>query len=105
MLCPKCKGDLSDDMNFCPFCGYPIKGIVREEFSVSSDNLIKKVKQLIHEGNVTKIIVKSEDGRTFLEIPVTVGIIGALLAPQMAALGVIAALVTKCKITVERAGG
>jgi len=74
----------------------------REEFSVSAEDLIKKIKELIHEGNVTRIIVKNEEGKTLLEIPATVGVIGAILAPWMAALGVIAALATRCTIVVER---
>jgi hypothetical protein len=75
---------------------------VREEFSVSAEGLIAKVKELIREGNITRIIVKNEEGKTLLEIPATVGVLGAILAPWMAALGVIAALATKCTIVVER---
>ena len=73
-----------------------------EEFPVSADNLISRVKELIREGNVTRIIVKNEKGETLIEIPMTVGVIGALLAPYLAALGTIAALVTRCTIAVER---
>ena len=76
--------------------------MVEEEFSVSADNLIEKVKELLHEGNVTRIIVKDEKGKVLLEIPVTVGIIGVVLAPWLAALGVIAALATSCTVVVER---
>jgi len=75
---------------------------VMEEFSVSAEDLIKRVKELIHEGNITRIIVKNEEGKTLLEIPATVGVIGAILAPWMAALGVVAALATRCTIVVER---
>lgn len=75
---------------------------VKEEFSVSADNLIQRVKELIHEGNVTRIIVKDEKGKILLEMPATVGVIGAILVPWMAALGAIVALVTKCTIVVER---
>ena len=64
--------------------------------------MIEKVKELLHEGNVTRIIVKNEAGKTLLEIPATVGVIGVLLAPWLAALGTIAALAAKCKIVVER---
>ena len=71
-------------------------------FTVSSDDLIEKVKQLLHEGNVTRIILKDEEGKVMLEIPATVGIIGVLLAPWLAAVGAIAALATNCKIVVER---
>ena len=76
--------------------------MTREEFTVSSDDLIEKVKKLLHESNVTRIIVKDEKGKTMLEIPATVGIIGVLLAPWLAALGAIAALATNCRIVVER---
>jgi len=93
---------LIEDDKFCYSCGASVTKIVKEEFSVSSDNLIEKVKELLHEGNVTRIIVKDEKGAVLLEIPATVGVIGVVLAPWLAALGVIAALVINCKIVVER---
>ena len=83
-------------------CGASVKKVVTEEFYVSADNLIEKVKKILHEGNVTRVIVKDEKGTVMLEIPATVGIIGAVIAPWLAALGVIAALATNCKIVVER---
>ena len=73
-----------------------------EEFSVNSDDLVKKVKDLLHEGNVRKIIVRDEEGKLLLELPVTAGLIGAVLAPWLAAAGAIAALVTRCTVTVQR---
>lgn len=76
--------------------------MVREEFSVSADNLIERVKELVHEGNITRIIVKDEAGKVLLEIPATVGVVGVVLAPWLAALGVIAALVTNCRVVVKR---
>lgn len=76
--------------------------MAREEFSVSADNLIERVKELLHEGNITRIIVKDEAGKVLLEIPATVGVVGVVLAPWLAALGVIAALVTNCRVVVER---
>lgn len=76
--------------------------MTREEFTVSSDNLIERVKQLLHEGNVTRIIVKDDKGNVMLEIPATAGVIGIIIAPWLAALGVIAALATNCRIVVER---
>ena len=76
--------------------------MVREEFSVSADNLIERVKELLHEGNITRIIVKDEAGKVLLEIPATLGVVGVVLAPWLAALGVIAALVTNCRVVVER---
>ena len=102
MFCKTCGKEVADDMNYCPNCGASTKKISKEVYSVSSDDLVGKVKELIHEGNITKIIVKNEKDETLLEIPVTVGLIGAILAPWMAALGVITALVTRCKIVVER---
>lgn len=73
-----------------------------EEFQVSADDLVHRVKDLIHEGNIRRILVRNEKGDTLLEIPVTVGVIGALFAPYLAALGAIAALATRCTIAVER---
>jgi hypothetical protein len=93
---------LKDEDKFCSVCGAAVTKITREEFSVSSDDLIERVKQLLHEGNVTRVIIKDEKGKTMLEIPATVGVIGIFLAPWLAALGVIAALVTNCRIVVER---
>ena len=100
--CSKCGTKVKDEDKFCTVCGTPVTKVVREEFTVSSNDLIEKVKQLLHEGNITRIIVKDEKGKTWLEIPATVGLIGALLAPWLAALGAIAALATKCSIIVER---
>jgi len=93
---------LKEDDKFCSACGAPVVKTVKEEFSVAADNLIEKVKELLHEGNVTRIIVKDEMGKVLLEIPATVGVIGVVLAPWLAALGVIAALATNCTIVVER---
>jgi CBS domain-containing protein len=83
-------------------CGAKVSRVTREEFTVSGDDLIERVRQLLHEGNVTRVIVKDAKGRVLLEIPATIGVIGVVLAPWLAALGVIAALVTNCKIVVER---
>ena len=87
---------------FCTVCGAKVTKVAQEEFTVSSDDLIQRVKELLHEGNVTRIIVKDVNGKVLLEIPATVGVIGAVIAPWLAALGVIAALATKCRIVVER---
>jgi hypothetical protein len=72
-----------------------------ETIKVDGNNLIEQVKKLIHEGNVRRIIIKHED-HTLIEIPLTVGVVVAVLAPVMAAVGAIAALVTHCTIIVER---
>ena len=74
----------------------------REQFNVRGKNLSERVREVIHEGNVSRIIVKHPDGHTIIEIPVTVGVIGALLAPAVAALGAIGALVAHCTIEVVR---
>ena len=74
----------------------------KEEFKLRSEEVIEKIRELIREGNVSRIIVKDEDGKTYLEIPVTFGVIGALLAPWLAAIGAIAAMVGHLKIEVIR---
>jgi hypothetical protein len=100
--CTKCGAKLKADEQFCYSCGAQASKVTREEFSVSADDLGKKVKELLHEGNVTRIIIKDEQGKVLLEIPATVGVIGVVFAPMLAALGVIAALATNCRIVVER---
>ena len=100
--CVKCGAELPGDARFCPSCGATVKKVVKEEFSISADNLVSKVKELIREGNVTRIIIRDEKGKTLLEIPATVGVVGAILAPWLAALGAIAALATRCTLAVER---
>ena len=74
----------------------------QEEFKVSGEELLKKVKQLIAEGNVRRIIIQNKEGKTIVEIPLTLGVVGAVLAPPLAAVGAIAALVTECTVIVER---
>lgn len=100
--CEKCGAELPKGAKFCPSCGASISKIVKEEYSVSSEDLIKKVKELIHEGNVTRIIVRDETGKLLLEIPAWAGVVGAVLAPWLAALGAIGALAAKCTIAIER---
>jgi hypothetical protein len=73
-----------------------------EEFSVNGEEILAKIKQLLHEGNIRRIIIRDKQGRTFLEIPLTVGVAGALLAPTLAAVGAVAALVTEANIVVEK---
>ncbi len=74
----------------------------KEEFTVNGEELVQKVKDLIKEGNVRKITVKHKDGNTIAEFPLTLGVIGVVLAAPLAALGAIAALVSECTIAVER---
>ena len=100
--CSKCGAKLRENDRFCSSCGTQVVKVKREEFSVSSDNLIEKVKDLLHEGNVTRIIVKDDKGKVLLEIPATVGLVGVIIAPWLAGLGVIAALATNCTMVVER---
>jgi Domain of unknown function (DUF4342) len=76
----------------------------REYFRVSGDELLSKVKEIIKEGNATRIIIKNDDDETIMEFPVTVGAIGVVLAPVFAALGAVAALAMKCTIIVEKRG-
>lgn len=74
----------------------------QEEFKVNGEELMSKVKQLVHEGNVRRIIIKDKEGKTLVELPLTVGVVGVVLAPFFAAVGAIAALVTECTIVVVR---
>ena len=78
------------------------KATTNETFQVKGEELIKKVKELIKEGNVRKITILDKDGNTVLSIPMTVGVVGAVLAPMLAAVGAVAALITDCTIKVER---
>jgi hypothetical protein len=73
-----------------------------EEFKVDGEKLLAKIKELIHEGNIRKVIIKDKDGKTMMEIPMTLGVVGALIAPQLAAIGAIAALLTEATIVVEK---
>jgi len=73
-----------------------------EEFKVKGEDLLGKVKQLVEEGNVRRIIIKDKDGKTLVELPLTIGVVGIVLAPMLAAVGALAALVTECTIIVER---
>jgi repressor of nif and glnA expression len=74
----------------------------QEEFKVSGDKIIKKVKEIIKEGNARKIIIKNEKEESILEIPLTVGAVGVLIAPLLAAVGALAALVSHCTIVVVK---
>ena len=76
--------------------------VTTETYEVSGDTLVSKVKELVHEGNVRRITIKNEEGKTLVEFPLTLGVVGALFLPSLAALGAIAALVTDCTIVVEK---
>ncbi len=73
-----------------------------EEVTIRGDELVATVKALVHEGNIRRITVRNREGRTLLEIPLTLGVVGALLLPTLAALGALAALVGECTLVVER---
>jgi len=80
----------------------PDKGSRTEEFRVEGEKLIGKIKEVIHEGNIRRIIIKDKEGKTILEIPMTFGVVGALIAPQLAAIGAIAALLAEATVVVEK---
>ena len=73
-----------------------------ESFKVAAEQLVDAVKKLLHEGNVRRIVIKQE-GKTVAEFPLTVGVVGAVVAPVLAAVGALAAVLTDCTIEVERA--
>jgi hypothetical protein len=74
----------------------------REEFKIDGDAVIATIKELVHEGNVRRITIKNEQGQTLIEIPLTVGVVGAILLPVWAAIGAIAALAANLIIVVEK---
>ncbi len=80
-------------------------GYRTEEFKVSGEELLRKIKELVHEGNIRRIVIKNKDGGTFMEIPLSVGVVGVLLAPTLAAVGAIAALVSEATLVVEKSEG
>jgi hypothetical protein len=73
-----------------------------EEFNVNGEELLARIKKMIHEGNIRRIIIKDKEGKTVMEIPLTIGVVGVLLAPTLAALGAVAALVTEATVVVEK---
>jgi hypothetical protein len=73
-----------------------------EEFQFSGDTLLAKIKEILREGNIRRVIIKNEEGRVLVDIPLTVGVVGTLLAPQLAAIGAIAALVIRGSIVIEK---
>lgn len=103
--CSECGIDLPAQAKFCLNCGAPV-GMKKDVYHVSAEGLVGKVKEIIRDANVKRIVVKDEKGKVLLSIPVTWGAAGAVvtlaLAPWLAALGVIAGIVTKCTIEVER---
>jgi hypothetical protein len=104
VLCDTCQGLR------CRCCGVlqdwsdswsPVVGF-KETFQINGENLLQKIKEIIAEGNVSKISISDKHGKEIMSFPVTVGAIGLILAPVFAAIGAVAALLTECTITVER---
>ena len=77
------------------------ENVRREEFKVNGEALVDKIKELVHEGNIRRIIIKDKDDKVLIDIPLTFGVLGVLVAPQLAAIGAIAALVGNATIVVE----
>jgi len=80
----------------------PDEKVRTEEFQVKGEEIVSKIKEMLHEGNVRRVIIKNEEGRTLIDIPLTIGVVGVLVAPQLAAIGAIAALLTHGTIVVEK---
>jgi DNA-binding Lrp family transcriptional regulator len=78
------------------------ENIKKEEFKVSGEEVVKKVKELVKKGNIRRIIIKNEEGKSLIEVPLTIGVVGTLLLPALAAIGAVAAVVSNCTILVER---
>jgi len=74
----------------------------REEFRLDGSKVVEKIKELVHEGNIRRIILKNEEGKTLIEIPLTLGVVGAAFLPVLAAVGAIAALAASMTIVVEK---
>jgi len=74
----------------------------KESFSINGEELLNKVKELVKEGNIRKISIHDKEGKELLSFPLTIGVVGVLFAPVLAAVGALAALIGECKLTVER---
>lgn len=79
--------------------------VTTEEVNVSGEAVVGKVKELLREGNIRRIMIRNDEGKTLLEIPLTIGVVGALLVPQLAALGAVGALIANLNIRIEREHG
>jgi CBS domain-containing protein len=76
--------------------------VTTEEYQVDGDTLVHKIKELVAEGNVRRLVIKNEEGKELIEVPLTWGVVGVVLLPVWAAIGAIAALVSDCTIVVEK---
>ena len=103
--CLECGTELAPNARFCSSCGAQV-GLKKEVYQVSAEKLVEKFKEISKDASVKRVVVKNESGKTVLSVPVTWGAAGAVatlaLAPWLAALGVIAAVATKCTLEVER---
>jgi len=81
----------------------PEEKVYTEEFEVNGEEILAKIKELVHEGNIRRILIRNEKGHTLIDIPLSFGVVGALLVPQLAAVGAIAALLSHGTIVVEKA--
>ena len=73
-----------------------------EEFQVNGEQLVARIKEILHQGNIRRLIIKDREGRTLIEVPLTIGVVGALLVPVWAAIGAIAALVVEATIVLKK---
>lgn len=105
MKCGDCGTELLPDAKFCFSCGAKV-GVKKEVFKVSAENLVEKFKEIAKDASVERIVVKDENGRTVLSVPLMWGAAGAVatlaFSPWLAALGVIAGFATRCTLEVER---
>jgi hypothetical protein len=103
--CNECGADLPSDAKFCPRCGAQA-GLKKDVYQVSAEGLVGKVKEVINDAKVKRVIIKDDKGEVLLSIPVTWGAAGTVavlaLAPWLAAIGVIAGIVTKYTVEVEK---
>lgn len=103
--CTECGVELASDAKFCSNCGTQV-GLKKDVYHVSAEGLVGKVKEIVRDASVKRIVVKDDKGKVLVSIPVTWGAVGAVatlaLAPWLAALGVIAGIVTKCTVEVEK---
>ena len=76
--------------------------VLKEELKVTGETLVATLRQLLHDGNVRRITLKDDDGKTLIEIPLTFGVVGALLLPVWAAVGAIAAIAARLTVVVEK---
>ena len=102
MKCNRCGKENPENAKYCNQCGSLLHDEKIEEITVKTDNLVSKVKELIKEGNVRKLIVRNEEGGTILEIPISFAAISTVFFPYMAALGAVAAIASHAKIQIER---